>query len=239
SLQSFDFTKIEGQPTDELLNLLLQELTNAEAGIPTTLHGGNHGHIGMVVNEAEYITFSNGGAKFDPSTNPGAFPTTLDENNAAVHEKQVTEHKESKELFLTHEAVAHAMQTTIVNCVDKEWLAKLQSETMGFNHRTPKAMLKHLCNNGGDLDHLNVTELITKQLVKTRQSASPPLCLSFALAATEAMGEYENTLLEWHAKGDTSKCFPTSVSTSKTNSPKRPSIAKRQYNQLDVALSIP
>eukprot|EP00804_Cyclotella_cryptica_P014214 CCRYP_005641-RA/>CCRYP_005641-RA protein AED:0.46 eAED:0.46 QI:0/-1/0/1/-1/1/1/0/131 len=31
------------------------------------------------------------------------------------------------------------------------------------------------------------------------------LCLAFALAATEATGEYKNTLREWHAKSDTNK----------------------------------
>lgn len=123
--KSFDFTKIEGQPTDESLNLLVRELTNAAAGIPTTLGGGNHGHVGMVVDEPEYITFSNGAAKFDPPTNPGAYPTTLDENNAVVREKQVAEHKESKEVCLTHKAVTHSMRTTIVNCFDEEWLAEL------------------------------------------------------------------------------------------------------------------
>lgn len=102
---------------------------------------------------------------------------------------------------------------------------------MGFNHHMPKAMLEHLRNNGGDLDHVDVTELITKlqapwdgieapatffargdriekQLVKTGQSANPPLRLSFALAATEATGEYENTLREWHAKGTRKTTFP-------------------------------
>jgi len=50
--KSFDFTKIKGQPTNEL-NLLVRELTNAAAGIPTTLGGGNQGHVGMVVNKAK------------------------------------------------------------------------------------------------------------------------------------------------------------------------------------------
>ena len=49
----------------------------------------------------------------------------------------------------------------IINCVDKEWLAELQSKAMGFHHRTPKEMLEYLQNNGGDLYHLDVTELIT------------------------------------------------------------------------------
>ena len=97
-----------------MLNLLVRELTNAADGIPTTLGGGNHVQVGMVVDEAEYITFLNGWAKFDPPTNPGVYPTTVYENNAAIHEKQVTEHEESKEVFLTHEAIAHSMRTTIV-----------------------------------------------------------------------------------------------------------------------------
>eukprot|EP00804_Cyclotella_cryptica_P014213 CCRYP_005640-RA/>CCRYP_005640-RA protein AED:0.45 eAED:0.45 QI:0/-1/0/1/-1/1/1/0/161 len=111
--KTFDFTKIKGQPTDESLNLLVRELTNAAAGIPTTLGGGNHGHLGMIVDEAEYITFSNSGAKFVPPMNPGAYLTTVDKNNAAFREKQVVEHTELKEVFLTHEAIAHAMQTTV------------------------------------------------------------------------------------------------------------------------------
>lgn len=230
SFKAYDFTKIDGQPTDESLNLLIRELTNAAASIPTTLGGGNHGHVGMVVEESEYITFSNGNVTFDAPSNPGAYPTTVDENNAAKREEQVAKHKEQKEVFLTHEAVAHAIRTTIVNCVDEEWLAELRSETMGFNHRTPKEMLEHLRNNGGDLDHLDVTELTTKlqtfwdgieapatyfsrgdkiekQLVKTGQTANPTLRLAFALAATEATGDYESTLREWHAKGATIKTF--------------------------------
>jgi len=124
--KSFDFTKIEGQPTDESLNLLVRELTNAAASIPTRLGGGNHGHVGVVINEAEYITFSNGGATFNPATNPGAYPTTVDENNAAVREKQLAKHKELREVIFTHEAITHSMRTTIVNCVDEEWLAELR-----------------------------------------------------------------------------------------------------------------
>ncbi|KAL7474037.1 hypothetical protein ACHAW6_000036, partial [Cyclotella cf. meneghiniana] len=207
SFKAYDFTKIDGQPTDESLNLLIRELTNAAASIPTTLGGGNHGHIGMVVEESEYITFLNGNVTFDAPSNPGAYPTTVDENNAAKREEQVTKHKEQKLVFLTHEAVAHAIRTMIVTCVDEEWLAELRSETMGFNHRTPKEMLEHLRNNGGDLDHLDVTDKIEKRLVKTGQTANPTLRLAFALAATEATGDYESPLREWHAKGATIKTF--------------------------------
>ncbi|KAL7486803.1 hypothetical protein ACHAW6_012408, partial [Cyclotella cf. meneghiniana] len=142
--------KLKGQPNDESLNLLVRELPNSVASIPTTLGGGNHGHVGMIVEKTKYMAFWNNGAKFEPPTNPSAYPTTVDKNNAAMHEKQVAEHKELKEVFRTHEAIANSMRKKIINCVDEEWLAELQSKTMGFNHRMPKEMLEHLQNNGGE-----------------------------------------------------------------------------------------
>ncbi|KAL7479219.1 hypothetical protein ACHAW6_004957 [Cyclotella cf. meneghiniana] len=59
------------------------------ASIPTTLVGENCGHRGMIVDKTKYMAFLNGGAKFELPKNTGKYPTTLDENNAAMHEKQV------------------------------------------------------------------------------------------------------------------------------------------------------
>ena len=57
-------TKIDGQPMDDDLNLLIKELTNATGSVATRSEGGEHGHVGMVIDEAEYVTFLNSGAKF-------------------------------------------------------------------------------------------------------------------------------------------------------------------------------
>ena len=56
-LKKYEITKIDGQPTDKDLNLLAKELTNAAGSVATQNGGGEHGHVGMVVEEAEYITF--------------------------------------------------------------------------------------------------------------------------------------------------------------------------------------
>jgi hypothetical protein len=55
-LEKYKITKIDGQPTDGDLNLLTKELTNAAGSIATENGGGEHGHVGMVIDEAEYIT---------------------------------------------------------------------------------------------------------------------------------------------------------------------------------------
>jgi hypothetical protein len=49
----------------------------------------------------------------------------------------------------------------IVKSIDHDWLAKIKCETMGFNHLSPRALLTHLRNVGGSLDHMDVTELIS------------------------------------------------------------------------------
>ncbi len=59
-LDKYEIITIEGQPTDEDLNQLTKELTNAAGSVATQNGGGEHGHVGVVVEEAEYITFSHG-----------------------------------------------------------------------------------------------------------------------------------------------------------------------------------
>ncbi len=49
----------------------------------------------------------------------------------------------------------------IVKAIEHKWLAKLESETMGYNHLAPKDLLTHQQNIGGTLNHMDITELIS------------------------------------------------------------------------------
>ncbi len=77
-LEKYEITKIDGQPTDEDLNLLTKELINAAGSVASQNGGGEHGHVGMVIEEAEYITFSRAGTQFLIPRNPGPYPATVD-----------------------------------------------------------------------------------------------------------------------------------------------------------------
>ena len=101
---------------------------------------------------------------------------------------------------------------------------------MGFQHRHPRELIKHLCNTGANLDHLDVMELIQElqkpwdmveapatmfargdriecQLVKAGQVENPNLCFAFALSNFEASGEYDAAVQEWKAKAPQDKTF--------------------------------
>ena len=47
-------TKIRGEPTYETLHHLKNELKGNASSVPTTLGGGNHGYLGMILMSAEY-----------------------------------------------------------------------------------------------------------------------------------------------------------------------------------------
>jgi hypothetical protein len=159
-LEKYEITKINGQPKDEDLNLLTKELTNAAGSIATQNGGGEHGHVGMVIDNAEYVTFSKNGTRFLVPTNPGPYPTTVNPDKV-IREQQIAEHKAECIEYETYLCVENYLRRMIVKSINHEWLAKIESEMMGFNHLSPKALLSHLRNVGGSLDHMDVTELIS------------------------------------------------------------------------------
>jgi hypothetical protein len=159
-LEKYEITKIDGQPTDEDLNLLIKELTNAAGSVATRNGGGEHGHVGMVIDDAEYITFSRSGAGFVVPTNPGPYPTTVDVDKV-IRERQIAEHKADCNKYETYLGIENCIRRMIVKSIDHKWLAEVESETMGFNHLSPKDLLTHLRSVGVTLDHMDVTEHFT------------------------------------------------------------------------------
>ena len=59
-------TSIRGEPTYETLHYLKKELKANARSVPTTLGGGNHGYLGMILKPAEYFRI----APTDPFTLP-------------------------------------------------------------------------------------------------------------------------------------------------------------------------
>ena len=97
-------------------------------------------------------------ARFVDQTNPGPYPANVNVD-AIIRERQVAEHKAEQAEFETYCGVENFLCKAIIHSNDPEWIAKLESETMCFNHRTPIELLTHLQANGRDLDHLDITEL--------------------------------------------------------------------------------
>ena len=85
-------TKIGGQPTDEDPTKLESELLAMAASILATNRGSLHGHVGMIYNKTEFVTFLHNAEGFIIPSNPGPYPTTVDPTDVVVRARQVAEH---------------------------------------------------------------------------------------------------------------------------------------------------
>lgn len=147
-----------------------------------------------------------------------------------IREKQIAEHKAKIVKYETFLGVQNFCCRRIVKSVDHECIAELESETIGFNHRTPQELIAHLQGVGGTLDFMDVTELTAnlqkewdgieapaahfargdrykRQLEKAVQTKNPALRLAFALATFQKSGEFEASLRTWDEKSATQKTF--------------------------------
>jgi hypothetical protein len=75
------FTKIHGQPKDQVITTLKKEPISIAASIPSALGGGNHGHAGIIVKAAKYLAMT--GVAFNDPNHPGIYPAGLAANSAA------------------------------------------------------------------------------------------------------------------------------------------------------------
>jgi hypothetical protein len=156
-------TKIHGQPTSHNLRILEEEIIATLANIPTLLGGGNHGHVGVIMNPMEDNTMT-GGINFVNPVNPEIYPMGLAVNaTAGTRARAEAEHKELINQYETFKGVHLGAKDLILEAVRNKYLIKIKHEMMGYINQTPRKMLKHLLNRGGALDFADTKELLPQR----------------------------------------------------------------------------
>jgi hypothetical protein len=131
-------TKIHGQPISHDLTILEKEMIAILANIPTTLGGGNYGHIGIIIEPLDYSVMS-GGIDFVDLINPDFYPATLAMNAAAgTRAKAEAEHKKLINQVKTFEGVLLGTKDLILEAVANEYIIKIEHETLGFLKQNTK-----------------------------------------------------------------------------------------------------
>lgn len=230
TLKDYPITTIEGQPDEESLSKLKVELAEALASIPTLNGGGQHGHIGLIIPEAEYIAFSHNAERYEILDNPGPYPAQVDQNDAVLRERQVAEHKANIKEYEMQLGAVSWTRKAIIAAVDDEWVSEIKNEHVGFNHLLPIDIIAHLETVGGTLDFRDVTDLqaelltpwdqveapttlferqdkIERQLIKAGIPAQTELRLMTARTWFEQSGEFDFALERWEALPAAQKTF--------------------------------
>jgi hypothetical protein len=78
------------------------------ATVPTTNGGGDHGHICMILDDSEYMSFSTGATSFAAPKNPGPFPTTISMNKV----DRLCQLPEQNQLIIEYKTYQGCLQAT-------------------------------------------------------------------------------------------------------------------------------
>ena len=129
-------TKLHGQPTNQDLNLLEDELLWIASLIYSELGGGAHGHAGLLLSGIDYDAMAPG-TPFVFPVNPDVYPAGV------IPVAQQTQWWEADE----HKALIKQFQTFIgvESRIKEDFLLELWVEQTGYLNVTPFQMMTHLC----------------------------------------------------------------------------------------------
>jgi len=248
-------SKIHGQPTSHDLTQLEKEIIAILANIPTTLGGGNHGHVGVIMDPIEYSNMT-GGTFFVNPVNPGFYPADLALNAAAgTRARAEAEHKELINQFETFEGVRLGTKDLILEAVDNEYLSEIEHDTLGFLNQTPRQMIEHLLNQGGTLDFADTKDLLAERDGEWNVTENPQIYFNrvekamkgllrngitsdlnerrdIALFQFKATGEFDPAVREWEAKPAAQKTWAnikTFISTEYAKENKQNKLSAKHF----------
>jgi hypothetical protein len=214
TLKHDPLTPIEGRPTPEGVRKLRQELYANIRGITTDLGSGQHGHLGLLMPDADYLALPGAATYILPLTRPD-IPSYAGEAGA--------------------EATAGEREEWLIVAIPSLYLTTLEDDDLGLALVTPKQILAHLITEfaaikADDLE-ANLTamkapwdpstdlELVFARAHKCRRFAisggdpiSDPAYIRILLEVFTESGVFTRALEDWRAKEDTDHT-PTNLKT--------------------------
>jgi hypothetical protein len=150
-------------PTPEAVRKLRQEIYTNAQNVTSSLGGGHHGHLGMVMPTAEYRLISHGGAAYVFPDKPeipfysGSSRSTRDRQHAQ-YRLDFKEYDEAR-------ALRSQLKGLLIQAIPVSYREVLEDPNLGYANVTPQHIIQHLIDNYGgitvqDLDH-NLEQLLT------------------------------------------------------------------------------
>eukprot|EP00804_Cyclotella_cryptica_P009387 CCRYP_018075-RA/>CCRYP_018075-RA protein AED:0.43 eAED:0.43 QI:0/0/0/1/1/1/2/0/231 len=139
--------KIVGQPSNSTVKVLKQQLAKIVAAVKTTSWGGQHGHLTLVLNNAEYQTVTN--VPMLTTTRlvlPPIVPANLANNTTLTHRTRImADHNLECQEFWKQESVdAIIIDKIVCKAVDAAYVEELNDNYIGYGAQTIKTVLEHL-----------------------------------------------------------------------------------------------
>ncbi len=108
--------KIKEEPNYENINESVQLLYANAATLATTLGGGAHGHIGIIMQQPLYATLT--ATPYIEPAEPTVLPVYPPNTTAATREIIRAKHKEEQRIFSNHNNMDDALKAQLVDAIN-------------------------------------------------------------------------------------------------------------------------
>ena len=157
--------RIDGEPTYESINEMMQMLYANAVTLPTTMGGGTHGHIGLIMKPALCSTLSE--ISYEIPLDPGPIPIYAPGSSGLARQQITNEFEESKRIFENHYNMDLALKALIIEAVDAVHLEEKRDRYSGFLTVTARDLMTHLIQTYG--------KITTLELMANRHKMDEPL----------------------------------------------------------------
>ena len=142
-------TRIHGKPIYETLQTLATEIKANAASVPSTLGGGQYGHLGLILSVDRYATLADTIPWVSPP-NPGPFAPPANGTGPQL-EAAKDVWRELKLSFDLCQATEKALIAQIVESIDPIYLRALLNRITGQYSTDVRAVLLHLFSTHGKI----------------------------------------------------------------------------------------
>ena len=149
----------DAEPSAFTVRALRQQVNANASAVPTSLGGGNHGHLGAVMTAAQYTAATGGAAAAVAAYNAPNRPANPQfHGTAAVVAGQQATYTREKETYLTHTALTRQIKSQLITAINPVYIAALAHEQTGYANVMIPQILDHLETNYGTINQDDLTQ---------------------------------------------------------------------------------
>jgi hypothetical protein len=139
---------INDEPDYGNINNMVQLLYGNAATLATTLGGGQHGHIGLIMTPILYSTLT--ATPYTQPIDPGPTPLPLANNaSTALRETGRINHKEALHIYdnnNNNNIMDNTLKAQIIDTISDTYLCKMRNKYTGYLGVTTRDLIDHLLN---------------------------------------------------------------------------------------------
>jgi uncharacterized protein (DUF433 family) len=167
---------IAEEPDYATINNMVEIVYGNAASLPTSLGGGSHGHISLLMTPALYDTLAPGTA-YDAPADPGPVPVHAVGATATARESNALNHKELRRIFDNHHNMDAALKAQVIDTIQDTYIGELRNKYTGYLGVTTRDLLDHLLDRYGKITPADI--VACKKEMTAPIDSTQPIDLDF------------------------------------------------------------